>query len=250
MNHHGSENGESVVERLTADIANAIMVGEYPFGSWLRQETLAQRYGTSRQPVREALRRLEVIGMVQALPNRGSRVTGPDPRSVHDGFLIRAELEGLAARLAAERLSDDDLDDLAAAFATLRREIVRDFEAAGTIPDARSAWVAAHNRFHELIVDGAGNKRLAIMVRNLNVSLPRNVTVDAIESRDELEENIRQHDVILQSLQMRSPSVAAAAMEEHIRVSGELIAAWFARRQEDEGEVATPPDGERRRAGA
>src|SRR5437868_11512610 len=138
-------NGETaLVEReLAEEIANAIMAGEYPPGSWLRQETLARRFGTSRQPVREALRRLEVTGMVELFRHRGARVMGPDPGSIRDAYLIRAQLESLAARLAASALGEEQLDELAGVFETFRSEIVRDFEAGGTEPEARETWIAA-----------------------------------------------------------------------------------------------------------
>ncbi|WP_320671366.1 GntR family transcriptional regulator [Patulibacter defluvii] len=228
-------NGESVVERLTGEIANAIMVGEFAYGTWLRQDKLAAHFGTSRQPIREALRRLEVIGMVEALPNRGSRVTGPDPASIRDGYLIRAELEGLAAGLAAQRITGEELAELATAVAGFRTEMVRDFESGGTLPEARSAWIAAHNRFHELILDASHNERLAHMVRTLNVSLPRNVTLDAIRDRGELEEDVRHHEAILQALQLRSEQLATLAMREHIRRSGVLIARWFSQQRDLHG---------------
>lgn len=231
---HGNGSEGALVEReLAGEIANAIMVGEYPLGSWLRQETLATRFGTSRQPIREALRRLEVIGMVELFPHRGARVIGPDPSSIRDAYLIRAQLESLAARLAASAISAEQLDELAAVFETFRVEIVRDFEAEGAQPEPRDAWIAAHNRFHELILDAAGNDRLSHMVRTLNVTLPRNVTTEVIEGRDALEDNIRQHDLVLQTLRLRSADLAAQAMEEHIRSSGTVIADWFARHRDD-----------------
>ena len=231
---HGNGSEPALAEReLAGEIANAIMVGEFPPGSWLRQETLAKRFGTSRQPVREALRRLEVTGMVELFRHRGARVLGPDPGSIRDAYLIRAQLESLAARLAASALSERQLDELAAIFETFRSEIVRDFEAGGAQPDAREEWIAAHNRFHELILDAAGNDRLSHMVRTLNVTLPRNVTTEVIEDRAALEDNIRQHDLVLQTLRLRSEQLAAEAMEEHIRSSGTVIADWFARRRDD-----------------
>ncbi|ADB51184.1 GntR family transcriptional regulator [Conexibacter woesei] len=232
----GTGNGGegALVEReLAGEIANAIMVGEYPLGSWLRQETLATRFGTSRQPIREALRRLEVIGMVELFPHRGARVIGPDPSSIRDAYLIRAQLESLAARLAATAISEEQLDELTEVFETFRTEIVRDFEAEGAQPAFRDAWVAAHNRFHELILDAASNDRLSHMVRTLNVTLPRNVTTEVIEGRAALEDNIRQHDLVLQTLRLRAEQLAAQAMEEHIRSSGTVIADWFARRRDD-----------------
>jgi DNA-binding GntR family transcriptional regulator len=228
-------NGDTALaeRELAGEIANAIMAGEYPPGSWLRQETLARRFGTSRQPVREALRRLEVTGMVELFRNRGARVLGPDPGSIRDAYLIRAQLESLAARLAASALSAEQLEELAAIFERFRSEIVRDFEAGGAEPAARERWIAAHNRFHELILDAAGNDRLSHMVTTLNVTLPRNVTTEVIADRAALEDNIRQHDLVLQTLRLRSEQLAAEAMEEHIRSSGMVIADWFARRRDD-----------------
>jgi DNA-binding GntR family transcriptional regulator len=235
MSSEDQGNGESVVERLTGEIAHAIMVGEFAYGTWLRQDKLTGHYGTSRQPIREALRRLEVIGMVESLPNRGSRVTGPDPASIRDGYLIRAELEALAAGLAAQRISSEQLSTLGVAVAAFRAEIVRDFESGGTIPEARAAWIAAHDRFHELILEASQNERLAHMVQTLNVSLPRNVTMDAISDRGELEEDVRRHEVILQALQLRSEQLASLAMREHVRRSGVLIATWFSRQRDLDG---------------
>src|SRR6266516_393873 len=101
MSRGGEGEDPSVADRLAGEIADAIMVGEYPLGTWLRQEHLAERFGVSRQPVREALRRLEVVGMIEARPRRGLRVKGPEPGYIRDGYLIRGELEGLAAWLAA-----------------------------------------------------------------------------------------------------------------------------------------------------
>ena len=80
MSRGGEGEGPSVADRLADEIADAIMVGEYPLGTWLRQGHLAERFGVSRQPVREALRRLEVVGMIEARPRRGLRVKGLEDR--------------------------------------------------------------------------------------------------------------------------------------------------------------------------
>jgi DNA-binding GntR family transcriptional regulator len=228
-----------IVERLAGEIADAIMVGELPLGSWLRQEQLARRFGVSRQPIREALHRLELIGMVEALPRRGARVTGPAPASIREGYLIRAELEGLAAQLAAERMTPDQLRELRSSFAGFRAEIILEVQELGSGTPPLRRWLAHHNRFHELIHEGSGVERLAALIRTLSVALPRNLTTEAIRETGQLDENIRQHEVILSALELRSPPVAREAMEHHVRRSGELIATWFER-----------PRGERARSEA
>jgi DNA-binding GntR family transcriptional regulator len=243
----GSNGGPSVAERVAGQISDAIMVGEYPLGTWLRQEQLALRFGVSRQPIREALRLLEVVGMIQARPRRGVRVSGPDPGYIRDGYLIRSELEGLAARLAATRRDEDQLHELGQVLASFRSSLNEAF-ATGSADDARASWVRDHNRFHELIHEACGVEQLAQLIGALNMSLPRNLSIDAVRARNALDENLRQHDVILAAIELGSADVAEAAMKEHVRRSGELIADWFEQQQGaldddavDDDDSPTPP---------
>jgi DNA-binding GntR family transcriptional regulator len=232
--------GPSVAERVAAQISDAIMLGEYPLGTWIRQEQLAQRFQVSRQPIREALRLLEVVGMIQARPRRGVRVSGPAPRYINDGYMIRSELEGLATRLAAERRSAEQLaqmrDVLGSFKAGVREAMARDSDA-----DVHAAWIGNHDRFHALIHDASGIERLAQLISAINMSLPHNLSISALRAEDALEENLRQHELILTAIELRLPDVAEAAMEEHVRRSGELIARWFSRQQaalgDDDGDL-------------
>src|SRR4051795_13053654 len=78
--------------------------GGVPSGTWLRQEALASEFGVSRTPIREALRKLQEAGLVELRPHRGALVRGLSPREIRDAYEVRAELEGLAAELAAARI--------------------------------------------------------------------------------------------------------------------------------------------------
>ncbi len=230
MSRGGEGEGPSVADRLAGEIADAIMVGEYPLGTWLQQGHLAERFGVSRQPVREALRRLKVVGMIEARPRRGLRVKGPEPGYIRDGYLIRAKLEGLAAQLAAAHCSPEQLDTLRKEWAAFRDSLTEAFTL-GAHDDTRAAWVRHHNRFHELIHEASGVGRLVQLIAALNLTLPRNLSIEALRSSGALEEHLRQHEVILSAVELRSGQVAEEAMKEHVRRSGELIAAWFARQQ-------------------
>ncbi len=234
MSDHDDGDGDgarelAVAERLSQEIADAIMVGEFPFGSWLRQEQLAHRFGVSRQPIREALHRLEMVGMIEALPRRGVRVSGPQPNYIREGYLIRAALEGLAARLAATRVTEPQLDELREVCASFRSSIEAD--AGSLAADQRALWIRDHNRFHELILEASGVERLAQQIRSLNLTLPRNMSLAAVRAMGRLEENIRQHEIIVGALELHSGTLAAKAMEEHITRSGQLIADWYEREQ-------------------
>ncbi len=226
----GLEEGPSVAERVAGQISDAILMGEYPLGTWLRQEQLAQRFNVSRQPIREALRLLEVVGLIEARPRWGVRVSGPAPRYISDGYVIRSELEGLAARLAAERRTDEQLEALRATFNSYRSGVTGAL-ARGSESDARRAWIRDHDSFHSLIHAASGIERLAQLIGALNMSLPRNLSLEALRARDAVDDNLRQHELILIAIDARLADVAEAAMKEHVRRSGELIADWFAQQQ-------------------
>ena len=87
-------------------IQTRIVTGDIPAGARLRQEQLAAEYKLSRTPIREALRKLQAEGTVELVPNQGAVVRGPTVRDVREGYEVRAELEGMAAALAATWITD------------------------------------------------------------------------------------------------------------------------------------------------
>src|SRR2546428_351930 len=92
-----------------------VSTGRFPLGPRLRQEALAAEFGVSRTPIREALRKLQAEGLIVFEPRRGALVRGPAPREIREAYRVRAELEGLAAELAAGWIADGELRELAAA---------------------------------------------------------------------------------------------------------------------------------------
>jgi DNA-binding GntR family transcriptional regulator len=113
---HGADPGQGgdaqLVDHIVREIRDRVFVGTLPVGTWLRQEAIAAEFAVSRTPVREALRELQARGIVSLLPNRGALVRGPTLKEIREAYAVRAELEGLAARLAASRVSAADLDRL------------------------------------------------------------------------------------------------------------------------------------------
>src|SRR3954454_19190820 len=110
----------SRADDLAHELQVEILTGRIPLGTRLRQEGLAARFGVRRTPIREALRQLQAIGLVEQLGHRGALVRPFSPDECRNVFLVRAELEGLAAERAAGRLTTYDNSDLAAAQALLR----------------------------------------------------------------------------------------------------------------------------------
>lgn len=106
-----SEQG-SLTAKVFKSLEKAILSGEFLPGAALTEQSLSDELGVSRTPVREALRQLELEGLVKNVPNKGAEVVGISEKDVDDIYTIRVHIEGLAARWAAENITDGDIEKL------------------------------------------------------------------------------------------------------------------------------------------
>lgn len=224
------QDADGLVDRVAATIQSRILSGEIASGTRLRQESLAIEFGVSRTPVREALRKLQSTGIVAVEPRRGALVRAPTARDVREAYQVRAELEGLAAEISATLIGDDDLDRLRDADAHFRHSIedVIDRRRQGNREhpwSAESEWERANNVFHQVIQHAAGNAQLVAAIAHLHRSFPRHLTWTALSrSSHLLEQNVQEHHRILTTIEERDPAAARAAMADHVRSAGELVA--------------------------
>ncbi|MET7399671.1 GntR family transcriptional regulator [Dactylosporangium sp. NPDC005572] len=217
--------GAALVDDLAERIRNRIMTGEIPIGAQLRQAELANDFGVSRTPVREALRQLQTSGLIEVLPNRGAVVSVPAPWDVREAYEVRAELEALAAARAVRRITRDEVERLRAA-----NQEMYDYSSArsnGAAPDEPD-----HRRnndlFHTLIASIAGNARLAKAINDINETFPRNVSAQLVVSDSRhRDENFREHERILQALADGDAERAAEEMRQHVIKAGEQLARWY-----------------------
>jgi DNA-binding GntR family transcriptional regulator len=217
----GLSSRRGVVDELASAIQARIVTGEIPAGTRLRQEQLAAEYELSRTPIREALRKLQAEGTVELVPNQGAVVRGPTVRDVREGYEVRAELEGMAAALAAHWVTDVHLREMREAEELFRR----------ATPDEPASWVDANDRFHEAIQAAAGNERLRRTISDLHKAFPRSLTWGALQADSRLmADNVEQHHAVLAAIEARDPDAARDAMRRHVLRAGELIARWVERR--------------------
>jgi DNA-binding GntR family transcriptional regulator len=233
---------EEMVQALEADIATGVI----PVNSWLRQESLASEFDVSRTPVREALRVLQERGMVEVVPNRGALVKGPTSRDLREAYVVRAELEGFAAELAARWIRDDELRRLREAEELFQRSVdafVNDPESPeghadplahpSDDPDGypdQASWMQANDLFHRSVQHGAGNARLQRAIEDLHRSFPRNLTWTALSGDSRLlTDNVAEHRRICTAIEERDPEAARELMSEHVTRAGELVVMWFER---------------------
>jgi DNA-binding GntR family transcriptional regulator len=218
-----------VVDDLATAIQTRIVTGEIPPGARLRQEQLASEYKLSRTPVREALRKLQAEGTVELVPNQGAVVRGPTVRDVREGYEVRAELEGMAAALAATWITDGHLAQLREAEELFRRAI--EDAPPGPVDGHEGEWVRANDQFHEAVQAAAGNERLRRTISDLHKAFPRRLTWGALQADSRLmAENVEQHGEIRAAIEAREPDAARDAMRRHVLRAGELIARWVERR--------------------
>jgi DNA-binding GntR family transcriptional regulator len=232
-----SSNGDALVDELAAAIQTRVLNGELETGTWLRQESLAAEFGVSRTPVREALRKLQATGLVEVQPRRGALVRGLNAREIREAYEVRAELEGLAAELAATRVRDAELQRLRDAQALFRHSVAsllawRDRRGGDDPPrDAYVEWNRGNDQFHLAVQEAAGNARLAATLSDLHRSFPRDLTWLVLgENTRLLEENVAQHEAILEAIERHDAKAARRRMVEHVRRAGELVTRRFEER--------------------
>jgi DNA-binding GntR family transcriptional regulator len=180
-------------------LEEAILEGELKPGERLRAEALAQRFGTSRTPIREALVQLEGQGLVELEPNRGAVVRTFDRDDVRDLYEVRALLEPAAAARAAQRISADDLDRLQAlcADASVDEQIVN------------------NETFHRIIVEAAGSPRLEVAMRAAS-GIPRAFRSLFWHDDRQRAESLLCHRRLVSALRAGDPRLAEAVMRMHI----------------------------------
>jgi DNA-binding GntR family transcriptional regulator len=213
---------EQVKDRLLQDI----LAGRYPPHSRIVETRVARELGTSQAPVREALRGLEALGVVEILPFRGARVRRPSARELLEAYAVRAELEALGARLGVPRMTDADLADLE----TLGEEMQR----AASQSDHHEVAVA-DARFHARLLALAGNATLERVWRSLEPFSRTYITLVAPGADAHWTADL--HPSILRALRTRDPEQVEAALRRHFEDAGAHLAGGW----DDEGPSRTHP---------
>lgn len=232
---------EQLVGSLAYRISEKILAGEYPPGSRLRQEALAEEFSVSRTPIREALRQLEAKGVVQHRPNQGAIVLAPNARDIRDAYQVRAELEGLAISLAAEWITDEQIERMRRAqrkFAGAVDKLIAARKTNAKAPFRNvPSWVESNDEFHGVVIEASGNRRLKQMIQDLHLGFTRNIMLAALTMDGRrMRENVSQHEAILSAIGRHDAAEARKAMTHHILRSGELAVWWL----ESQGRLVGP----------
>ena len=167
---------------------------------------LASRLGVSRTPIREAIRKLELEGLVIMIPRRGAEVARITEKSLKDVLEVRRALDALSVELACDRITQEDISRLL--------EACRAFERA--VPEGDASVIASADvALHDIIVEATGNVRLQQLVNNLSEQMYRFRFV-YIKEESQHDNLIAEHREIYESIVSRDKERAAAAARLHI----------------------------------
>lgn len=210
-------------EELRAALADEIVSGRLTPGYKLEERELAERFGVSRTPVREALRQLAAAGLAETRPHKGVVVAPVTEKRLHDMFEMMAELEGVCARLAAVRMSAPERRDLEG-----KHEACARFMRSGSAEE----YHIANETFHGAIYVGSHNGFLA---DNAFATRSRLAPFRRAQFRvmGRLAKSVAEHDAVVQSILRGDGDGAARLMRHHVSLVGDASADYVASHRSD-----------------
>ncbi|MFZ5969770.1 MAG: GntR family transcriptional regulator [Bacillota bacterium] len=201
--------GLSLTSKIFKVLREDILNGKYSDGEKLVEAKLADELGVSRTPVREALKQLELEGFVENIPNRGVIVKSMSLQDLQDIFTLRIAIEGIAARWAAERMTDEDLSSLKdiyelMEFYTFKKDVEKIAE--------------LNTRFHETIYKSTKSRYIEQVLKDFQYYMKK-VRRKSLSSEGRLESTLEEHKAILDALLKRDKDEAEKMLIHHVNNS-------------------------------
>lgn len=222
----GKKSSGLLRDEVYEQLRDALIAGRYVPGDILVESVLAESFGVSRSPVREALHRLAEEGLLKILPRSGYLVTAVSPTDIAENVHLRTLLEGEAARLAATQLDSEGIKRL--------KEIQRLEEEQG------ADTVALNREFHMVIADSAGSKLMTKMIANLLDQDERMLRLHPLILNPKAS---RAHWEIIEALEIADPSTAQDAMRQHIQEMALRIGPGIGTTRDEPADASGSPHG-------
>lgn len=194
-------------------LRQAIIVGELKPGERLMEVQLAEKMGVSRTPVREAIRKLELEGLVNMVPRKGAHVADLSVKDIMDVLEVRASLDGLATSLAALRITDDEIRELKHVHMQFINYVNKDNLQGSIKKDVE---------FHEIIYRSSRNEKLIQIASNLREQIQR-FRVIYLKDYSSTNDIIKEHNEIIDALTKRDRAMAQEIAQKHIKKQEESI---------------------------
>lgn len=195
--------------RVFAEIRENILSGKYKDGMELREIAIGEELGVSRTPVREALRQLELEGLVKIVPNRGAYVTSINAKDIKDIYKMRSMLEGLCARWATRYITEEQIEELEEVIYMSEYHLHRKSQ-------GKAVQVSElDGKFHLVLYQAANSRMLGHVLRDFHkyVQVARTMSV---RSEDRARKSIEEHKAILEAIKQKDENRADQLAHEHI----------------------------------
>lgn len=187
-------------------LRNRILKGEYKEGELLQEIKISELFGVSRTPVREALKQLELEGLVTMLPNKGAKVSTISDNDIKDIYDIRCLIEGLAARWAAEKITDEQLNNMKkildlAEFYTLKNDI--------------NSIAEQDSKFHKALYEACSSKYLQHILTDFH-QYSQQARLKSLSNPDRTKVSLEEHKAIFYALKQRDSQKAEICANKHV----------------------------------
>lgn len=207
------ERHQTLREKILETIREAILKGSLKPGEKVAEPELAERFGISRTPIREAFRQLESEGYLTVIPRKGAVVTSLSERDVAEFYSIKSILEGYAARIASERLSDKEIERLETINGRLE-QLAREGDV--------KTFFRVHNEFHELFIKAAGNEKLYELISHLMMKFNR-PRMASLSLPGRMEISVQEHRKIIDAFKSKDGERADNLVRKTAAYGGQVL---------------------------
>lgn len=222
------ERHQTLREKILETIRDAILKGTMKPGERVSEPELAERFGISRTPIREAFRQLESEGYLEVIPRKGAVVASLSERDVEEFYAIKIILEGFAARMAAENLSVKDIERLESINDRLQ-QIAKEGDV--------KTFFRVHNEFHEVFIKAAGNEKLYEMINHLVLRFKR-LRLASLSQPGRMEISVEEHRNMIQAFKNHDGDRADSLVRHAATIGADVLIQSLNQADRAEGKVA------------
>ena len=207
------EHHQTLREKILEAIRDAILKGDLKPGEKVAEPELAERFGISRTPIREAFRQLESEGFLTVIPRKGAVVSALSERDVQEYYEVKSILEGYAAELAAKNLSEKELAKLESINQRLKK-LANDGDV--------KAFYKVHHEFHETFLKAAGNSKLYELIIQLGMKFSR-LRMASLSVSGRMSISVSEHDKLLEAFRHHDGEAAEALVKKTAAIGGKIL---------------------------
>jgi DNA-binding GntR family transcriptional regulator len=207
------ERHQTLREKILETIREAILKGTLKPGEKVAEPELAERFGISRTPIREAFRQLESEGYLTVIPRKGAVVTALSEQDVQEFYAIKSILEGYAAELAASKLTEKDIEKLQSI-----NEKLKNLAAEGDV----KSFFRVHNEFHDLFIRVAGNHKLAELITQLGMKFNR-LRMASLSVQGRMNISVIEHEGLIEAFKNQDGNQAENLVKKTAAIGGKVL---------------------------